>query len=240
MQASSDYWPSRVLMLLNALLNRIPRNFASTEFRGEGASGWKANHVTAGGLPLVCVSKGHGDQRVNFTEAFYFLPQGLLVLRNEEGVITGWENNIAFAGKAVPRHLTIKTGEREMLTADLTLEAAGQFDQSTLDLPGGPAQPGMTLRPLDSFELRLPEPLDDSWSWVEPGLNTTTAIFSIWGVLNRQDRYRELEVMAMHNPNDEGTRDSIRTQIDHLRDARHRPPEIDGSPTEFVIKRTWM
>jgi hypothetical protein len=39
MQASSDYEPSRVLMLLNALLNTIPRNFASTEFRGEGASG---------------------------------------------------------------------------------------------------------------------------------------------------------------------------------------------------------
>jgi hypothetical protein len=199
MQASSDYEPSRVLMLLNALLNTVPCNFASKEFRMEGASGWKIGNVSVGGLSLTSISKSSGSEKADYSDTFYFLPRGLLVLRNERGVTTGWENDVAFSGKAVPKHLTIKAGERELLSADVAIAAAGQFDPASFDLPGGPAEPGMTLRPLQGFELRFPENLADSYSWTKPGIDSTAFLPSIWGVLDRHGKYKELELIAMPN-----------------------------------------
>jgi hypothetical protein len=236
MQASSDYEPSRVLMLLNALLNTIPRNFASKEFQMEGASGWKIGHVTVGSLTLVSVSKGTGSERADYSDTFYFLPLGLVVLRNENGVTTGWENDVAFAGKAVPGHLTIKAGERELLTADISIVAAGAVDTATFDLPGRPADPGMTLRPLQKYELRFPDNLADNYAWTKPGRDTTVFLASIWGVLDRHGKYRELELVVMPNEKSVGAQEDMRILMTHMREEHRRSPEIDGSPAEYVIK----
>lgn len=236
MQASSDYEPSRVLMLLNALLNTIPRNFASKEFRMEGASGWKIGQVTVGSLTLASVSKSAGSTHADYSDTFYFLPEGLLVLRNENGVTTGWENDIAFAGKAVPRHLTIKAGERELLTAEISITAAGRVDAATFDLPVGPAEPGMTLRPLQKFELRFPDNLADSYAWTREGRDSTMLLASIWGVLDRHGKYGELELIAMPNDKSDAVQEYLRTLMTHMRQEHRRSPEIDGAPAEYVIK----
>ena len=236
MQASSDYEPIRVLMLLDALLNAVPRNLASKEFSLEGASGWKIDHVATGSLSLVRVSKSIGSARADYTDSFYFSQHGLLILRNERGITTGWENDAMFAGKAVPRHLTIKAGDRELLSAEVAIEEAAQIDPATFALPGGPAEPGMTLRPLLFFELRFPDNLSDDYSWVKPGRNSGVFLYSLRGVLDRHGRYKELELIAMPKEDDEGAKEDMRILMTHLREARHRSPEIDGSPAEFVMK----
>jgi hypothetical protein len=234
MQASSDYEPGRVLMLLDALLNPVPRNLASKEFRGEGASGWKIGHVTIGSTPLVSISKNIGSSKADYTDSFYFLPHGVLALRNEQGITIAWEGSVLFAGKVVSRHLTIKAIDREMLTADIEVRAAGQVDPATFSLRGARAEPGMTLRPMQHFELRFPCDISDSGSWVRPGRDSHPMLVSIRGVLDRHGRYRELELIAMANSGDEASRDNVASWLAILRGAHHCGPEIDGSPTEVI------
>ncbi len=50
MQSSSDYEPSRVLMLLSAVLAPIPRSILEPEL-DEAKMHWKVEHLTAGKLP---------------------------------------------------------------------------------------------------------------------------------------------------------------------------------------------
>jgi hypothetical protein len=223
MQASSDYEPSRVLMLLEALLIPIPRNLASKEFRDEGASGWKIKHVTTENLPLVCISKQiFGD--ISLT-AFFFQPNGDLVMTNLYGLVTFREGAVPFAGKVVPNRLSIKAGERNLLEADLAIEAA-QPTEAAFDLPGGPANPGMTLRPLQSYEVNLP----DLHSYL--GIQSLfPPVFSYQAILDRNGRLRDVEVISM--PNSKNT-EFITRFFDILRQDRFHAPEIDGTRCEFL------
>jgi len=240
MQASSDYEPSRVLMLLNALLNSVPRNFASKEFRMEGASGWKIGHMTLGSLSLVSVSKSTGSEHADYADSFYFLPQGLLVMRNENGVTSSWENDVAFAGRAIPRHLAIKAGERKLLSANIDISAAGAVNAANFDLPVGSAEPGMTLRPLQKYELRFPDNLADSYAWTRQGRDSPVLLGIIWGILDRHGKYRELELITMANNTSDAAQEDLRTLMTHMREEHRRSPEIDGSPAEFVTKMRSM
>jgi len=228
MQASSDYEPSRVLMLLDALLVPIPRNFFSEEFRHEGASGWKVDQVSNANLSLVRVSKTVGSERGDLTDAFYFLPQGMLVIRNFRGLVTEWTSAVLFSGKVVPRHLSIKAGERELLAANISIEAAGPVALAKLDALVGPAEPGMTLRPFHDFEVRMPD-LTFSHAWANVGNSGPGRAFSLWEVLDRHGRYREVELILVVNKNDA---DTIMT---FMREERHHPAEIDGSPCELAV-----
>jgi hypothetical protein len=95
----------------------------------------------------------------------------------------------------------------------------------------------MTLRPLQFFELRFPDNLSDDYSWVKPGRNSGGFLYSLRGVLDRHGRYKELELIAMPNENDESAKEDMRILMTYLRNAHHRSPEIDGSPAQFVMKR---
>jgi hypothetical protein len=230
MQASSDYEPSRVLMLLNALLAPIPRNFASQEFRHSGASGWTIDHLTKGDLSLVRISRGEGGGAGgDLTDAFYFLPHGLLAIRNEFGLETHWEDDSLFTGKVFARHITIKAGERELLNAQVGIENAGRTDPGAFDLPGDFAEPGMTLRPLQAFEVKMPD-LSFSHSWVKPGYDTGKSVYSLREVLDRHGRYRESEVILLINAGD------LETLMDLLRQDRYHAAEIDGSPCQIIFQ----
>jgi hypothetical protein len=256
MQSSSDYEPSRVLTLLDALFLPIPRNLVSKEFRHEGATGWKVKHVTTGNISLVCISKGFGDQRGDFTTAYYFQPNGNLVMTNDEGLVSLREGVVPFADKVVPKHLSIKAGdgEREMLEADLVIEAA-QPNVTAFDLPGGPAEPGMTLRPLQFYEVKIPEGHNYYYR------NVNLSAFSIQAVLDRTGRYREVEVLsaphqkevlsaphqkevlsapnqkevkALSPPNQKMDAGLITNIMNSLRHDHFKAPLIDGVPCEFL------
>jgi hypothetical protein len=228
MQSSSDYEPSRVLMLLKALLLPIPRNLASKEFSHEGASGWKIEHITAESTPLVRISRRGGDQEGpgNFTTAFYFLPNGNLVMTNALGLVTIQDGAVPFAGKVVPKHLSIKAGggERELLEADLVIEAV-QPNASPFDLPGSPADPGVTLRPLQFYEVKTPDPHEYS----VPNLHTS--VFSSQATLDRNGRFREVELISAPNQKDPKI---IKTFFDYIRHDHASPPRIDGFPCEYT------
>jgi hypothetical protein len=228
MQASSDYEPSRVLMLLNALLDPIPRNLVSFEFsKKEGAGSWKIDHVASGSLSLVRISIGQGNEHGKLTDAFYFTARGILALRNSLGLTTTWADDALFAGIVVPNHLALKAADRDLLTAEVAIEAADKTDPAMFDLPGGAAEPGMTLRPLQQFEVRWPD-LDESFGWTEPGMDTTQPGFSLSRVLDRHGRWRELELIQVLNLHDAG---AIMT---HAREERNKPATIDGSPCEVA------
>jgi hypothetical protein len=227
MQASSDYEPSRVLTLLEALLSPIPRNYASKEFRHEGASGWKIEHVTTGNLSLVRISKEmFGNDQGDFMASYYFQPDGNLIMTNDRGLVTLREGAVPFAGKVVPKHLSIKAGkagDRDLLEADLAIEAA-QPNAAAFDLPGGPAEPGMTLRSLQ-HEIRMPDPHSPA-----PSRNLVSSVFSWQAVIDRHGRYREVEVLS--NQTDTGV---ILYFLDFLRHDHVHPPEIDGFNCELMI-----
>jgi hypothetical protein len=156
--------------------------------------------------------------------ASYFLPGGLLVLRNIKGLVTSWENDVLFAGKVVPRHITVKAVDRNLLTAEVTVEAAGPVDPEAIGLPGGPAEAGMTLRPIQRLS-KPPEVVSADFAWPD---NDSAAV-SLFGVLDRTGRFRELEVilgLKAHN---------IGKVMESFRKERSRPAEIDGSPCEMPV-----
>jgi hypothetical protein len=225
MQASSDYEPSRVLMLLDALLDPIPLNFRSREFRHEGASGWHVVHLSEQNSNLLRISTSSGDERGGVSDAYYLTPSGLLVLRNFLGLLTSWESDTLFGGKAVPKHVTVKVGDRSLLTADIDIAAAGTVDPTAFDLPVQPADRGTTLRPLRAFEVK--SEIDFSPVWTTYLSSGSPHAFSFWSVLDRHGRYQEVEVILSPKEGD------IEPLLELLKANRNRPPEIDGSPCEL-------
>ena len=238
MQANSDYEPSRVLMLINALVYPIPRNFASREFRGEGASGWTVDHLSKGDVSLVRISASFGRDSVHANDVFYFLPNGLLELSNVFGLTTSWERNVLFAGRVVPQHLSIKADNRELLTADVTIEAADKTDPASFDLPGSPADPGMTLRPLLPFEVKTdinfapPLRKEGFETPGEEGPRPFSGI-SISSVFDRRGRFREVEMLVAAD------KDDAKQIMQFMRENRNPPPKIDGSPCELGVIWGW-
>lgn len=229
MQASSDYEPSRVLMLLNALLTPIPRNFSSREFRHEGASGWAVTHLSKGDLSLVRISHESGESA---SDSFYFLPQGTLAIRNERGLETTWEDDTLFAGKIVPRHVTLK-GDRDLLTASITIEDAGEASPSMFDLPVPVADPGMTLHPFQAFEVKFPD-LDFRHGWSGVGRGYGKPRFSLWQVLDRHGRFREVELIVVMDDKDAWIITSL------MRKQRNHPAEVDGDPCQIATSWAFL
>jgi hypothetical protein len=225
MQASSDYEPSRVLMLLSRILDPIPRNLVSREFKHDGASGWDV--LNNKDLPLVRISKTFERSGVTLSTAYYFLPRGALAIENNHGLQTSWEDDVLFAGRIVPQHITVKAGERTLLTANVTIEPAGESGPERFDLRGGPADPGMTLRALPWFEIKPPAPLSDVAPWNGPD----NSALSLLGVVDRSGKYRELEMIIGVNTQSSDNK----TMMADLRKAKWSPPEIDKSHCEFVF-----
>jgi len=235
MQASSDYEPRRVLMLLNALAYPIPRNFASREFRGAGASGWTVDRLSKGDASLVRISMSFGDDSVHANDVFYFLPNGLLVLRNIFGLTTSWDKDVLFAGQVVPLHLSIKADDRELLRADVTIEAADKVDPTSFDLPSSPADPGMTLRPLLVFEAKAESTFGPTWTTEGfesgGGVSKSHPAVSISSVIDRHGRYREVELLVT------ASKDDAKVIMQMLRGHRDPIPKVDGNPCELA--RIW-
>src|SRR5262249_21891841 len=136
------------------------------------------------------------------------------------------------SGKLVAKHLSVKGGDRELLSADITVENTSA--QNTLDdLPGEPAPAWMTLRPLHASEVRAPDPPHPT-SGIIPSETSWPPVFSYHAILDRHGRYREAEMILVLNLS-VGAERLTQLRRDHV-----HPAETDGSPCQFLVMlRGW-
>jgi len=239
MQASSGYEPSRVLTLLWALLYPVTRDEVSREFQTETGPVWKVDHVMVGNVSLVRISRSFGNQSGNISDSYYFLPQGPLLIENGAGITTSRENDKVFAGKIVPTHISVGARERELVKAELTIEPQGEPDPSLFDLAVPPAEPGETLRPLTSlpgYGVKMPN-LDEDYNTFNFGPGRTRPGLVIWRVLDKNGRFREVELIFALREED---KQDAASYMSSMRRAHHRPPEIDGNPCEVWAPMIFM
>jgi hypothetical protein len=229
-QASTDNEPSRVMMLMNALLEPVPRDLSSREYqRDRAAKGWQIDRLTDANTSLVKIERaGFTHNSAKFTDGFCFSPHGLLILRNTYGLQTKWSNGVAFGDKIVPTRITVLAGERTLLVAQLSIAPEGKVSPDEVEIEGGSTDPGMTLRPLQPLEFRNPIPLSADPVW--PGANHSA--LSVSGVVDRSGRYREVELIEGINVGAE--EDLVRLMTD-FRKSRWRPATIDGYPCQFNL-----
>jgi hypothetical protein len=216
--ASSDYEPGRILMLLDALLYPLPKY---DEQANELHLRWLDEKIAVGGVSLVRVSRTAALPGTAINSAYFFTPKGLLLMRNEFGLITQWTNYAIFAGRLIPKHLDIKAGDRELLTADVAITSFPEAPTSLFDLPGGFATPSQTIRPLESFAKgqRPVDKLPDESAF-------DSAATTFWAVIDRDGRYREFEVVQSLG------RKTIQEYLQLFRRYRWHPATIDGEPCE--------
>ena len=150
-------------MLLKALLYPVRAEHISPDLeRGHAYRDWVIEHKTTGNLAYVLVRADLSRFPVDVDikslpqTAYIFLPGGTLVQSIDGGLTTSWQDDVNFAGHVVPRRLTIQSGDRTLVTADITVQTPGPVDPAAFELPGETADPGMTLRPLRSFEVTPP------------------------------------------------------------------------------------
>jgi hypothetical protein len=220
-QADSDYEPSRVLMMVDALLYPVPINFFSPEY-SESNDNWKIEHLTAGTIPYVTLT--HRDRGMNddwFYFSYSFLPSGILVRSNYLGLVTSWGTDSVFAGKLVPLHFEIQAMEQTLLTADVTITPAGPSDPQLFELAGPPATPGMTLRPFHMFEIKRAEYYDPISTFLGPRPGGV-----LREIIDRKGQARETEVIDGPAP---GKNENF---VDSNRSKRFYPAKVDGDPCE--------
>lgn len=225
-QASSDYEPSRLLMLMGSLFSPIPESLTNGSLRG---TSWKIDHVSSGALQLVRLSKVmSASQRAEYSDSYYFSPTGALVMSNVEGVVAIWSSAVKFESKLVPERLEIRTAERSLLTATISIDSNVQQNPTAFDLPGPAAEAGMTLRDLTAAEVKPPDnrlSMNSLLASVPP-----SSSFMVRVVLDRSGAYREAEVLAAQDPK------KAIPFLHALRNARAKPATINHSPCEFVIR----
>ncbi|HUB17815.1 MAG TPA: hypothetical protein VL990_04220 [Acidobacteriaceae bacterium] len=220
-RADSDYEPSRVLMMLDALLDPVPRNLISPEF-AESHQDWRLDHLTAGTIPYVTLI--HREPGMNsdwFYTSYSLLSDGILVRSNYYGLMTSWEKDSSFAGKLVPLHFETQALGHTLLTADVTISPAGEVDPKLFELDGPPATPGMTMRPLHNFEIKPAEYYDPVSTFLGPSPRGV-----LREIIDRQGHARETEVIDSPEPQDD------ENFVLANRAKRFYPAKVDGDPCE--------
>ncbi|MGP0021003.1 MAG: hypothetical protein ACLPHP_20710 [Candidatus Sulfotelmatobacter sp.] len=225
MQASSDYEPSRVLMLLEALLYPVPRDLSSP-FLSEAHPKWKIESGAAHNISYVKIS--HTSGLHDIAHAYLFLPRGFLVQSVEVGLVTSWQEQTIFGGKVVPGHFDIQGGTRNLLNADVMIEPAGTVDPAAFELPGEPAEPGMTLRPMHGYDSGISIP---NTSYSIAGSEGFRGI--IRQILDRHGVTREVEVLDSPSP------DAAEALLRLIRGDRFHPATTDKSPCEIAIWKSF-
>lgn len=227
MQTSSDYEPSRILMLLKALLEPIPKNVRSREFKHLGADGWSVRTVVSEGKTLTVIGKSSGNQNGTYSLAYYLSDCGVLLMSNHAGLVTMFQDELAFHGSVVARHISVRAGaERVLLDAQVAVEDTNGILPETFDLSAPFAPPGSTLRPLEFFETRAG--LNTSFGTTTPQSQYGQNAFSIAGVVDRNGRYRELEVIL------EGNGAELEKKLEALRDYKDSSPTFERTPCELA------
>jgi hypothetical protein len=225
MNSSSDYEPSRVLMLVDYLFTPIGEDLTNGSLR---AMNWKIDHVSSGALGLVRLSTVMtANQRAKYSDSYYFFPNGDLAMKNVGGVVAAWSDAFAYEGRAVPKRLTIKCGERELLTADISVESVDHMELASFDLAGGAADPGMTLRKLQGSEVKIPDLLPLMGAIA--ALRSPATAFFATGIVDRSGAFREVEVLLAPDLT------NAVAIIHALRATRGKPATVSHTPCEYVM-----
>lgn len=226
LQASSDYEPSRVLMLLNALFDPIPRSYLPPEI-DRSRSGWYIQHMKIGGIPWVRIGVSPPvSSGVPPSLSFSFLPNGILFRSDKQGLITAWHNDAGFSGRVVPREIAVQAAGRILLTADVSIEALGDESPARFELAGPAAAPGATLRPLHYDEIKM-----GHLRRVPSGFFGRAVIRE---VIDRKGDVRELEVLWA------ASREDAMGALSSARNEQYSPPTIDGSPCEYASDESFQ
>ena len=252
-QATSDYEPSRVLMLFRALLYPIPRYLIEPELedeplqlRLEHPHHWKVQHLTAGRLAYIHLA-WRGDDPPHFSDAMTWdlLPNGLPVrLIDRFGLVTSWQDQTAFGGRAGPGHLAVQAVGRDLVTASATVEKLESPDPALFHLPGDRAPACMTLRPFDMWDMPV---------WGDHAIHIDTPKLP-WdlmpaagieilttGVVDRQGIPREPEITGIYqdqrwltNEEKGAVATAARSMVESFSRNRFRPALLDDSPCEVT------
>jgi len=223
-QASSDYEPSRVLMLLDALLDPIPRTLLSPELEMAEPK-WKLDKSKKAGSLVVLFHFNRNSQYIPASSSYEFSLGGFLLRAVSAGLVTTWQEQQSFAGKWFPRTLSVGTRRNNLLTAVVSLNSPGKIAEILFQLPGSAADPGLTIRPLQYYEVKPPSILPtvlSVFSLAETGI-TGLAVVDRHGVPH--------EVEALGHVNGSIGKD----WVDTIRQERFAPATIDGSPCEFLV-----
>lgn len=229
MQVSSDYEPVRVLMLLEALLFPVPRDVAWPLGNGIRLN-WKMKKSS---FPSADQTHTIDFVKIERTaECYYFsylfLPDGLLVQRNDEGLAFDWQDQMRYGDKIVARHISIQAGGRDLLTAEVIIEPVGVLTASFFDLPGNPAEPGMTLRPIHDGEVRWP--LSNNRG---SGFGSPPGYLTFGQVSTRHGETREMEVFDTDDPS------RAEVLLDIYRHFVYGPAIIDNTPCEVFLNNRY-
>jgi hypothetical protein len=223
-ESDSDYEPSRILMMLDALLYPVPTNLISPEY-SESQENWKIEHLMAGTMPYVTLT--HRDRGMNdnwFYYSYSFLPSGILVRSTYYGLGTSWDKDSVFAGKLVPLHFETQAMGHTLLTADVTIAAAGEIEPKLFELDGPPATPGLTMRPFHVFEIKRAEFYDPVSTFIGPRPGGV-----LREIIDRKGQARETEVIDGPAPGDD------ENFVYANRSKRFYPAKVDGDPCEETI-----
>lgn len=251
-QASSDYEPTRVLMLLRALAYPIPRYLIEPELEEETVVPWierphhfKVQRLTAGPLAYIHIS-WRGDDPPLDAETWDLLPSGLPVrLIDRFGLVTTWQDQAAFAGRAVPGHFAIQALGSNLLTASVAVEKLDSPDPALFQLPGDRAAACTTLRPFDQWDLSffwpdhgidLPPPKTPP-DTMAPGVKILTS-----GVVDRHGIPREPEITITYqnqgwltNEEKASVATLAQSMVESFARNRFRPALLDNTPCEVTI-----
>jgi hypothetical protein len=226
-QATDDYEPSRVYMLLGKMLDPVGRGLFSKEFRSN-SDDRIVSKVAVGDTPLVRVHYPDTQVRgATFRADDYFLPRGLLFMSSGWGLQVERRNYFTFGGKVVPGTISFTAGTRNLLLASITIERAEPAVDTGFDLPTERAEAGAALNPHCDREFRGNLP---SGSWTNPGGATATDGLVFHLMVGRDGRIREAELitgLSLQN---------AEPFINLLRKAKPlEPATIDGSPCEVSM-----
>lgn len=259
-QASSDYEPSRVLFLLQALLQPVPRHLLEPELEDPaekdapsqrsgyyfgGARGWKVERRDARGLPYVELNWRVDDpQCAPVVATWDLLPSGLPIrVTNVFRLTTTWQDQILFGAREVPRHIEVLALERRIVAADAAIEALSQPDSGLFRLDGEAAEPGMTLRPPDEWEVRY-----SGWFTAryrlpaDPPENYPAHVRTmVIAIVDRRGVPREPEVTGIYDegqPLSDSQKEAIwaaaQEAVATLPNVRFKPALVEGSPIETI------
>lgn len=241
MQASSAYIPSRVVMLMTALLYRIS-SYNLTPYL-ESQHRWKIQHISDGTHDLVKIFTPEVDSDLLHSSTVYlFTPSGVLVQSNEWDIVTTWEDDFIFGGKIAPRHIQIQAdAQRDLVTADLAIEPLPTPVPAAFDLPVARADPGFTLRPLGA-DLTQPDFHQD---WANLDLAGVPPDLMIRVNFDRTGASRDVEIISVGTDSGRSLQ-SAGVLLASIRATEHSPPRIDSYPCQtalnelHALKHLWM
>ena len=143
--------------------------------------------------------------------------------------MTTWQDEVAFAGKAVPRRFSVQAMGRKLLEAEVSIERVADTSAAIFDLPVAQAEPGMTLRPMQIEETRGLRNLDGSFSFSTRAPSNSRA--TLREIIDRHGAVREVEFL---DAQDTSNAASLFGGFEHM---RWKPGQQDGSPCELVVNQ---